>query len=292
MPSLLWVLALLALVLGLLTQFPLLTLGVLAVLFAYEAWANSDSALRSFVLWSAAVGALMIFAADVVFIRDPFENRMNTVFKFYYQAWIIWGVAAAVATWALLRKIALRGIAAAAWAVPAAVLLLGAMVYPFAALTQGTPWAASGSTLDGIAFLKSQYPEEYAAEGWIEAHVPPSAPVLTAVGSSYQDETARVAAVTGRPTLLGWDGSHERLWRIGSPAALAAIGQREKDIATIYQTTDLGAANQLLDQYGIRYVYVGPVERSLYPGPGLDKFRRGMSLLFAQGLVQVFGPPS
>jgi uncharacterized membrane protein len=116
--------------------------------------------------------------------------------------------------------------------------------------------------------------------------------VLTAVGSSYQDETGRVAAVTGRPTLLGWDGSHERLWRIGSADALAAISEREKDVPTIYQTTDQDLANQLLGRYGIGYVFVGPVERTLYPGPGLEKFTKDMSLLFEQGSVQVFGPPS
>ncbi|MGA2111080.1 MAG: DUF2298 domain-containing protein [Anaerolineales bacterium] len=291
-PFYLWALPIIALVLGVLIQFPLLALGVLAILFAYLAWAQSGSALRSFVLWSAAVGGFVIVAADLIYIRDPFEDRMNTVFKFYYQAWIIWGAMAAIAAWSLLRRMALRRLAVAAWVIPTAVLLLGALVYPVAALTQGVPWAAPGVTLDGLAFLKDQNPDEYSAELWIEAHVPSADAVLTAVGSSYQDETARVAAVTGRPTLLGWDGSHERLWRIGSADALAAISEREKDVATIYETTDLAVANQLLDHYGVRYVYVGPVERSLYPGPGLEKFTRGMFLLFQQGSVQIFGPQS
>jgi uncharacterized membrane protein len=217
---------------------------------------------------------------------------MNTVFKFYYQAWIIWGAMAAFAAWSLVRRIPLRRVAVAAWMIPTGVLLVGALVYPVAALTQGVPWAAPGSTLDGLAFLKDRYGDEYAAELWIEANVPPSDAVLTAVGSSYQDETGRVAAVTGRPTLLGWDGSHERLWRIGSADALAAISEREKNVPTIYQTTDFVLADQLLSRYGIRYVFVGPVERTLYPGPGLEKFTRGMSLLFEHGSVEIFGPRS
>ena len=291
-PLFIWALPIAGLVVGVLVHFPLLALGVLAILFSYLAWAQAGSPVRSLVLWAAAVGALVILAADLVYIRDPFGNRMNTVFKFYYQAWIIWGAMAAFAAWSLVRRIPLRRLAVAAWMIPTGVLLVGALVYPFAALTQGVPWAAPGWTLDGLAFLEDRYGDEYAAELWIEAHVPPSAVVLTAVGSSYQDETGRVAAVTGRPTLLGWDGSHERLWRIGSADALAAISEREKDVPTIYQTTDLDLANQLLGRYGIRYVFVGPVERTLYRGPGLEKFTKGMSVLFEQGSVQIFGPPS
>ena len=36
-----------------------------------------------------AAGFALMFVVEFVFIRDSFGSRMNTVFKFYYQAWIL-----------------------------------------------------------------------------------------------------------------------------------------------------------------------------------------------------------
>lgn len=42
---------------------------------------------------------LLTFGTELILIRDIFNNRMNTLFKFYYQAWIIYGLAAGYASW-------------------------------------------------------------------------------------------------------------------------------------------------------------------------------------------------
>ena len=51
-------------------------------------------------LWAyvlAGGAAALIVAAELVFLRDIFDSRMNTVFKLYYQAWLLLGVAAGIA---------------------------------------------------------------------------------------------------------------------------------------------------------------------------------------------------
>ena len=53
---------------------------------------------------------------------------------------------------------------------------------------------------------------------------------------------------------------------------------------TIYSTVDLDEAMALLDHYQVEYVYVGPVERMYYRGPGLEKFESAS----ARGLIEVF----
>lgn len=291
LPGTAWVWPVGGLVVGTLIGMPLLALLPLAVVCAWGAWLSAGQPTRAFVLWATAVGAVAIFVADVVYLRDPFENRMNTIFKFYYQAWVIWGTVAAYGLWALTRGARRRPLLVGGGVSLVALLCLGALVYPLATLTQGQPWVTGEATLDGLAFFRESSPDEAAALAWIEANTRPDDVVLTAVGSSYDGSTGWVAAVTGRATLLGWSGSHERLWRRGSPEAMAEIGAREHDVPVIYKTTDAATARRLLKQYAVAYVYVGPTERHLYPGPGLDKFDAFLQPVFQQGDVHIYGRP-
>ena len=93
-------LALLAvLLLGIAVGFPLLVLLALAICAARLAIARAAQPAEAFVLMSFALVCLICFGTELVYIRDVFEMRMNTIFKFYYQAWLIWGVLAGYAAW-------------------------------------------------------------------------------------------------------------------------------------------------------------------------------------------------
>ena len=45
------------------------------------------------MLGLAGIGLALVYAPEFVFLRDNFGTRMNTVFKFYYQAWLLFGLA-------------------------------------------------------------------------------------------------------------------------------------------------------------------------------------------------------
>jgi len=57
-----------------------------------------------FVLLLIILGALLTLAPEFVYLRDQFSVRMNTIFKFYFQAWILWGLAGSYAIIVLWRK--------------------------------------------------------------------------------------------------------------------------------------------------------------------------------------------
>lgn len=50
-----------------------------------------------FVLFLIILGGLLTLAPEFVYLRDQFSWRMNTIFKFYFQAWIVWSIAATYA---------------------------------------------------------------------------------------------------------------------------------------------------------------------------------------------------
>ena len=69
--------------------------------------ANSKPAVNPmtiFVLLLVLWGVLLTLAPEFLYLRDQFSVRMNTIFKFYFQTWILWGLAASYAIVVLWRK--------------------------------------------------------------------------------------------------------------------------------------------------------------------------------------------
>jgi uncharacterized membrane protein len=107
-------------------------------------------------------------------------------------------------------------------------------------------------------------------------------------GGSYNGAGyAGIAAATGLPTLLGWDG-HQRQWRGGDPDALAELGPRCSNVDTIYRTRDADQARELLTRYGVDYVYVGSLEQQYYELEALTKFVILGEVVFSADEVTIY----
>jgi YYY domain-containing protein len=212
-----------------------------------------------FALLLVLLGVLLVLAPEFFYLRDQFGSRMNTIFKFYYQAWLFWGAAAAYGTAVLLKE--LRGGWAGVFRVATFLVLGMGLFYPLLSLwdkTQGFN-PPGGLTLDGAAYIARSAPQEMAAIEWLRSA--PFGVIVEAVrpdGGQYSD-FGRVAAHSGLPTVLGWIG-HQIQWRGGADE----IGSRQADIERLYTTRNWEEAEQVINQYDIRYVVVGPRERSTY----------------------------
>jgi YYY domain-containing protein len=242
-----------------------------------------------FVLLCAVAGLLLTLSVEFVYLVDNFRVRMNTIFKFYFQAWVLMAIASAFAVYWLSR--AREGMPQAERLVRT-LLLVGfwalfacGMVYP----VLGNYSRAGGfdfePTLDGTAYLANSHADDYAAIAWLNENVEGAPVILETPGSggkSYVYE-GRVSALTGLPTLLGWAG-HEGQWR-GSYEIQSA---RAPEIETIYNTPDPELAGTLLDKYDVTYVYVGPMERSTYEQRGLRKFGQFMDVVYENEGVTIY----
>ena len=232
------------------------------------------------VLLLCATGALLTLGVEYVYLRDNFGTRMNTVFKFYFQAWVMWGVAGAYALADFVRR---RRV----WVIlVAALLIVAGLVYPALAIPARAGEYGGPATLDGTAYLAEVEPGDTAAIAWLNQNVTGAPVILEAPGDGYRAYVyeGRVSAQTGLPTLLGWAG-HEHQWR-GSYDEQA---RREPDIETLYTSVDLSEVLPLLEKYRVRYVYVGPVERARYPAAGLAKFAGLLDVVYDRGGVTIYG---
>jgi YYY domain-containing protein len=240
-----------------------------------------------FALLLVATGALLTLGPEFVYIRDNFGVRLNTVFKFYYQAWVLFGVAALFGLDYLLRRYKTAGVLAT---IGYGVMLAVALVFPVQAVQsravefRGTAGTAERPplTLNGLAHVSRFNNSEYEALMWLRQNVEGAPVVLEAVGGQYS-EYGRVAASTGLPTVLGWAG-HEYQWRGSTPEPAA----REPIIKQIYNETDLGRVAPLLDQYGVEYIYVGHLEQREYNPAGLAKFGQQLEVAYSNGGVTIY----
>lgn len=243
-------------------------------------------------LFTAALGlvaALLVLGCEFVYLRDVFEGdptlrRMNTVFKFYFQAWVLFSAALPFAlAWTLRRLLRAPLALRVGYSTALALLGLGALVYPAKAIgfvwADFDNWARFPPTLDGAAWMRRDYPADYAAVQRIRESIAGQPVIAEAVGGAYS-HYARVSAYTGLRALVGW-GNHESQWRQEWPT------RQERDCDELFTTQDLVRARQILDQYGVEYVFVGQLERQKYGASGgLDKFAQlGRPVVSEQGSV-------
>jgi YYY domain-containing protein len=231
-------------------------------------------------------GALMVITPEFIFLRDFFNNRMNTIFKFYYQAWMLWAMAAAFGSAVLLTRAKVdkmfRMIFRGVFAV---VLFIGLSYTVMAVQTRIASFTANPTSsleLDGTANYNYLNVDEHTAVDWLlQAPLGTLAEAIHPQGGSYTTY-ARISMNSGQPAVLGWVG-HEHQWR----GSFDEIGSRQADIARLYETSQWTEADEIVQQYGIVYIVVGNLEKSTY-NLVEEKFIRNLTPVFVQGSVTIY----
>lgn len=270
---------------------------------------HSPARLMTFTL--IALGLAVALGVELIYVRDFLDHsdweRMNTVFKFYYQVWVFFALGGALAFSFLIRRaVDLRGLGRSVrtpdadadettermlsleprpagimprvlWVVTLAALLGGSLIFD----VQGTRvriadpavWASvqpppggvqpQGFSLDGIAYMRGWYPEDYAAIQWMNAHISGAPTIVEASGNPYM-WYSRVSIYTGLPDVIGW-ANHESQQRYPDQAFA-----RQAAVSNFYATSDPAAAVAFLRAYGVSYVYMGEMERSCYITDGAN----------------------
>lgn len=258
-----------------------------------------------FTLLLIFVGLALTLSVEFVYIKDNFGVRMNTVFKFYYQAWVMFACASAYSVWWMMNNAKSVLSATGRWMflIGASILVGAGMAYPMLASYSRTHGFQNDPNLNGAIHIARENPDDWAAIEWLRNRTQmwPPLIILEAPGKSYNYE-GRISAFTGLPAVLGWS-LHEGQWR----GNYDEQSRREPDIAEIYRAHEGKKALELLHKWQVNYVIVGPPERryieQLCRGPdgtdrfcvpekALDKFDALLEPVFTQGQTTIYRVPA
>jgi len=232
----------------------------------------------SFIGLMIFLGVGLILFPEVFYLRDQFGWRMNTIFKFYFQSWLLLSISAAYAVSQIdeIKKPLVRKIITTL----AIFSIISGLVYPFFAVGERIEGLVGRDfTLDGNEYLQISNPDEFEAVRYL--NLVPFGVISEAIGGSYSNY-GRISKHTGLPTVLGWPG-HELQWRGG----VEEIGSRESDIKELYSTNDWIIAKNVLDKYNLRYIYIGDIERKTYQ-ISEEKFVSNLPVIFNNSSVIIF----
>lgn len=270
--------------------YPLLVLAGLLVL-------RPDlSAPRRFIALLIAAGLAMTLMVEAITLRGDI-GRMNTVFKFYLQTWVFFGIAAAAGLAFMLdstkddgrmtKVIPFSARRPSSFALPKlwwaafALLLFAGILYPiFATRAKINDRFVAGSppSLNGMDYMDTavyhdnnrelilKYDRE--AIGWLRENIEGS-PVILEGNAPLYHWASRVSSYTGLPTVIGWDW-HQKQQRSIIDGSI--IDHRIDAVRAIYNTRDANDALAMLKRFRASYIYVGDVERTFYDAQGLAKF--------------------
>lgn len=192
------------------------------------------------------------------------------------------------------------------WTLCLVLLVAASLIYSYAGTisreTYRTTWLPEASvpfTLDGMAFMKVAYPNDYAGISWLNAHVR-GAQVVAEADDAYYNWRSRVSMFTGLPDII--NGIHEAEQRYSDeldPSQLCGASSqpclthsRADDVKTLYNSPNPSDAWRIIHTYGVRYIYVGFSERQSFGRMGLAKFShmvgRGLRIVFHHGDTTIY----
>ncbi len=247
-----------------------------------------------FALLLVGAGLVLTLVPEFLYLRDNFSVRINTIFKFYYQAWLMFAVASAYGLYVIVADRRWDGrlaLARTALTIVAAGGIVMGMLYPVLGFHNRMLIESGRSsssdvgplTLDGGPTTVSA--DDYAAIMCFNDLVQGDDTVVLEAadpGSAYNitGKWGRVGMLTGVPIVLGWQ-NHEGQWR--GPTYAQVVGTRPQDIDRIYTDLRWDVVSPLLDQYSIDYIFFGETERNKYGVPAEEKFAENLQVICERG---------
>ncbi|MBV7329525.1 glycosyltransferase family 39 protein [Chloroflexi bacterium TSY] len=241
-----------------------------------------------------ATGFAILAGIQIFYLKDHLQGgdayRMNTLFKFFSQVWVLWGIAAGIALPRIWSDLMGQRRRVQPYAVPTsrssrvlrtvwATALILVLVPSFAFLIFGTAdridmrfqgWRPEFGTLNGLEYMRQgvytwpdashpiELAHDWAAIRWLLENVHGNAVIVeSAHVGYYRAGGTRAASMTG---LSGLRGMHESEQRYGDQ-----VGRRDGLHREFWDTPSWDRTREIIDELNISLIYVGQLERYQHP---------------------------
>ncbi len=239
--------------------------------------------VKRLILFMIGTGLVLTLIVEFIVLSGDI-GRMNTVFKFYLQVWVLFTVSAAAGLGWILSEFDQWGkFGKMVFQTGAIILVAGALFFTMTAsndkirdrIAPNIPF-----TFDSITYMNySTYwdqvqldlNKDYRAIRWMQENVQGSPVIVEGNTPEYRWGT-RYTIYTGLPGVVGWSW-HQRQQRALFPGEW--VSGRIDEITNFYNTPDLFAAKDFLTKYSVKYIVVGQMERNMYTLVGITKFVNG-----------------
>ncbi|MFT6070083.1 MAG: putative membrane protein [Bacteriovoracaceae bacterium] len=234
--------------------------GAWWILGAFLLIKNKEKISKNLIIFGLSYVGLLIFTENIVFL-----DRMNTIFKFGNQLFILAGCFCL-----LLYKetkyantILSLGLA----------FFVSVFFFNQFNINHYDPFGSTRPTLDGSYYLRKTANEDRLFIDYINENIKGTPLLLESYGKSFENNRARISMHTGLPTYLGWEG-HVIIRGADARATL----RRKKEIDAAYSSTDPIKTYEWLVKTGIKYLVVGGAEHVKYEEKGIAKFNQYIDL--------------
>lgn len=257
-------------------------------------WSNNFTQIEKLLVIFFFFSIVLIIFPEFFYFKDiyPQHFRSNTMFKLGYEAFILFSIVSGYAIVSLLRK--------KIFVLLILPLLFLISIYPIFSIRSYFGGLKNYEGIYGLSWLQREYLDDFVGIEWMKTQIQQGSPtssseaglrgatrmglpiLVEADGDSYTDYQ-RFSSFTGMPTVVGW-AVHEWLWR----GSYDVVSPRRADVRRIYESEDVRETQKLLDQYNVRFIIVGTLERQKFTklvegkftSLGQEVFRSGETVIY------------
>ena len=217
---------------------------------------------------------ITIIGSEYIFVVDHFNNRMNTVFKFYFINYLILNLISLyfiflfINSFTFSKRFILVSLIF--------ILFIPSLWWSVSAIKTRSADNIGSFGLNGLDYLRE---DEIEAIQFIKSNTNKSDIVLEGVGKSYTKSNI-LSSYTGRSTLLGWV-NHQLQWR----SETSEIIELDNAIEEFYKNPQ--TSNLILNKYKVEYIVLSTYEKKRYDLNNDDQFR-SFKLVFENDYYKIF----
>ena len=230
--------------------YSLLTLVLLIFPLILILSKNDKLNQKNFIINFLIVSALgILLVVENIHLIDSFGNRMNTIFKSYYQVWVILSISFPL----MLNNIYKRYKGYKRMQILYLLISITfclSLVQNYSLLIDNSNKFSKDFGFNNVEYMNKKIPGVSGSIDFLIKNTNENSIIYSGIGADYTD-SSYISVFTGRATPLGWPG-HESQWRANDKQ----IYERKSDLEKLENSNNEIEILNIISKYNIDYYVV------------------------------------